>query len=76
MTLKSHFKSSITGCMTLCTSADNKDECWWVIIIFRGKMTGAAYLKCIMCQILGKYFTFVPRSNSKITESVLNCDSA
>lgn len=58
------FESSIIVYMTLCTSVDNKDECRWIIIIFKGEMTGAAYLKCIMYQILGKYFTFIPRSNS------------
>ena len=42
------FESSIIGYMTLCTSVDNKDECRWIIIIFKGEMTGAAYLKCIM----------------------------
>ena len=58
------FESSIMGCMTLCISVDNKDECRWIIIIFKEEMTGTAYLKCIMCQTLGKYFTFIPGSNS------------
>lgn len=33
-----------------------------VIIIFQGEMAGADYLKFIICQILCKDLTFLPRS--------------